>query len=305
METAIAKKLFSTNVRSHWGRRRRAFTRRWSRRTLGASVGALAHVAPRTALDIAAFLFFKPARSAAHPRETPVLEAAMPLRIVSHNRTLCGWSWGSRDAPPVLLVHGWSGRAGQLGAFVKPLLAQGHRVVAFDLRGHGGSTGSQATIVELAEDLLAIDAYVGPLDAVIAHSFGGPVTMLALLAGLRCHRAVFIAPPFDSAGWIGVFAGMLRFDVAMSDRFQRRLEATVGLAFEEISGALLAPAMTKPLLIIHDEDDDAVPIRAGERLAASWPNATLQRTRGLGHQRILSDPEVVTAALEFMAHDAP
>ena len=54
------------------------------------------------------------------------------------------WRWGSRDAPAVLLVHGWGGNAAQMRAFVFPLLSAGYRVIAgtdFDDRLHGGMSG--------------------------------------------------------------------------------------------------------------------------------------------------------------------
>ena len=52
--------------------------------------------------------------------------------------------------------------ATQLAGMVAPLLLRGRRVVAFDLGGHGQSTGRNATAVSLAEDILAIDDAMGP-----------------------------------------------------------------------------------------------------------------------------------------------
>ena len=45
--------------------------------------------------------------------------------------------WGPADAPPILLIHGWS--QNHLCWAKQNALATGHRVVAFDLRGHGMS----------------------------------------------------------------------------------------------------------------------------------------------------------------------
>lgn len=297
MESRLTDK--STNVRATLRKRYRAGVHRLSMETIGASVGTLARVAPGAALDVATFLFFKPTRTASRAREIATLEAASSLRVELRSRTLHGWSWGSPADPPVLLVHGWSGRAGQLCAFVEPLVRAGRRVVAFDLSAHGRSSGEDASIVLLAEDLLAIGAHLGPFDAVIAHSFGGPVTTLAMVAGLEAKRAVFIAPPFDATAWVDGFSRWLRFDERLRGRLQRRLERRVGLSFGEISHEHLAPTMATPLLVIHDEHDRDVPVADGERLASSWPGATLHRTEGLGHQRILGDPAVVGLATQF------
>lgn len=289
----------STNVRASLRKRYRKSVHRLSMDTIGASVGTLAKVAPGVALDVATFLFFKPMRTASRAREIATLEAASPLRVKLRNRTLHGWSWGLPADPPVLLVHGWSGRAGQLSAFVEPFVRAGRRVVAFDLSGHGASSGEHASIVALAEDLLAIGAHLGPFDAVVAHSFGGPVTTLAMVAGLEVKRAVFIAPPFDATEWVEGFSRWLGFDDRLKGRLRRRLERRVGLSFGEVSHDHIAPTMTTPLLVIHDDDDRDVSVVDGERLAATWPGATFHRTQGLGHQRILGDAEVVALATRF------
>ena len=54
------------------------------------------------------------------------------------------WTWRGEAAASrgrVMLVHGWSGRALVMTAFVEPLLRQGIDVVAIDLPGHGDSDG--------------------------------------------------------------------------------------------------------------------------------------------------------------------
>jgi hypothetical protein len=60
--------------------------------------------------------------------------------------------------------------------------------------------------------------------------------------------------------------------------------------------------MTAPLLIIHDEGDIDVPVRFGQTLAAEWPGAAIQITKGLGHRRILRDTGVIGSALQFIRH---
>jgi pimeloyl-ACP methyl ester carboxylesterase len=54
------------------------------------------------------------------------------------------------------------------------------------------------------------------------------------------------------------------------------------------------------LLVVHDRDDREVPIEHGRRLAATWPLAELRETDGLGHRRILRDPNVVATAVAFV-----
>ncbi|WP_369916216.1 hypothetical protein [Plantactinospora sp. KBS50] len=52
---------------------------------------------------------------------------------------------------------------------------------------------------------------------------------------------------------------------------------------------------------MHDRDDAAVPYGDGVAIAAAWTGATLRATDGLGHHRLLRDPEVIAAVVDFVA----
>jgi pimeloyl-ACP methyl ester carboxylesterase len=91
----------------------------------------------------------------------------------------------------------------------------------------------------------------------------------------------------------------------MQARLRHRLERYVGLGFEELDGRHIAPHMRVPLLVVHDESDREVPFEAGATLASAWPGARLIKTQGLGHQRILRDPNVVDAVVRFVSAPSP
>ncbi|AWW39122.1 alpha/beta fold hydrolase [Streptomyces cadmiisoli] len=103
---------------------------------------------------------------------------------------------GAEDAPPVVLVHGWTCSTAFWAAQIRELAAD-HRVIAYDQRGHGRSPASPACSTEaLADDLEAVlAATLAPAErAVIAgHSMGG-MTVLAASAreGFREHAAAVL-----------------------------------------------------------------------------------------------------------------
>src|SRR4029078_6760274 len=94
---------------------------------------------------------------------------------------VAAWSWGS--GPIVYLVHGWGGRAEQLGAFVGPLVARGFRVIAVDGPGHGESSGRRSSGVEIGRALADVAAQCGPARGVIAHSLGAAAVTFAIREG--------------------------------------------------------------------------------------------------------------------------
>lgn len=117
---------------------------------------------------------------------------------------------GDPAASPVLFVHGWGASAYYYRKLLPAVMAAGRRVVAMDLRGHGGSDKprdaslysgeAMADYVEAALDALGHDRV-----ALVAHSLGGGVALdvarrrperlssLALLAPVGLAPVRFLA----------------------------------------------------------------------------------------------------------------
>lgn len=110
--------------------------------------------------------------------------------------------WGDPDAPPVLLVHGMRAHARWFTP-VGPVLAQHHRVLAVDLRGHGYSAHTPPYGTGIyADDIAAlVHALQLPKPILVGHSMGGSVAVLAatrlgpLLRGLIMIDAGLGPPP--------------------------------------------------------------------------------------------------------------
>lgn len=286
MATANARPNKSTNVRS---------TIRLARGTLS----ALGTVSPPLAGRLALRLFTQTQRRAPREGERDVLTGAERFVVPFGGDRLVAWSWGR--GPVVLLAHGWNGRGTQLAPFVRPLVEAGYRVVTWDAVGHGQSTGERATIVDFARGVTAVAEAVGGAHAVVAHSMGGAASMIAMHDGLSVDRAVFIASPIDPGRWVAYFAELLDLDAEVQASFLDALAERAGRPPEELHGERLAPALRVPLLAIHDTDDREVPIAASLALTRAWPGASLHQTSGLGHQRILSDPDVIARSVRFVA----
>ncbi|MFF8426556.1 alpha/beta fold hydrolase [Streptomyces sp. NPDC016566] len=89
---------------------------------------------------------------------------------------------GPEGAPPVVLSHGWTCSTAFWAAQIRELAA-GHRVIAYDQRGHGRSPASPACTTDvLADDLEAVLAQTlepGEKAVVVGHSMGGMTVMAA------------------------------------------------------------------------------------------------------------------------------
>ncbi|ADI04795.1 putative hydrolase [Streptomyces bingchenggensis BCW-1] len=105
---------------------------------------------------------------------------------------------GGTGAPPLLLVHGWGGDAGEWAPHLAAW-SRRHRVLAPDLRGHGrslapagGAYGPRDFAADLAALLHRLDT--GPVVAV-GHSMGGQAVTALAVEHPALVRAVVVLDP--------------------------------------------------------------------------------------------------------------
>ena len=261
----------------------------WMLRGIGA-------VSPVAAASIA-FQLFRLAGPRRQPRITPSPDAVEHFRAGRHRIASYVWAGGG---PTVLLVHGWNGTAGDLSRFIAPLRDAGRRVVAIDLPAHGRSTGRRSDLTEAVQAVEAALRREPSIEAVIAHSFGVPATVLAASRGAPLPRAVLISGPISVEPYLQRFAQVLRLSgstFAAMRRALRRLLDRAGL--ESVDLGTVAPRLSLPALIVHDRGDREVPFLSAQSLQRALPGAELLPTEGLGHRKLLVDPEVVERAVRF------
>jgi len=99
----------------------------------------------------------------------------------SQRLKLSYWTWGEANKPPLVLIHGGRDHARNWD-LVAEAFRDDYHVLACDLRGHGDSQwaeGSTYSLVEHIPDIVALLDLVGGRAPVVAHSFGGAITLLA------------------------------------------------------------------------------------------------------------------------------
>jgi pimeloyl-ACP methyl ester carboxylesterase len=256
---------------------------------------------PEFSASLAERLFLTP------PRPRDAAATALDLidarsSLLEHKgRHIAIWRWGSREAPAVLLAHGWGGNAAQMRAFVFPLLSAGFRVVAYDQPAHGVSEGRLTGLPDFADVLAEVAWHHGEVHAVIGHSLGATAAALAHAqkkADLR--NIVLVSPPSDLVGYSRRFARWHWIPEPVRDSMQAAIEERYGLRWSELELSRLAPRLGARALVIHDRSDRVVPWKQGEQLARHWQGARLISTEGLGHRRILQDEAVTQAAADFL-----
>ncbi|UCB55274.1 MAG: alpha/beta hydrolase [Thiotrichales bacterium] len=262
------------------------------------SVGGV--VFPRLAGRLAYRLWLTPTRFRTPVSEQAVLTSAVVDQLELDGMRIATYAWG-QSGPAVLLVHGWSGRGTQLGAFVEPLINAGYRVISFDAPAHGNSSGRQTSLYQIADVVVALNQRLGPFESVITHSFGGPCLAAAMQQGVHPAAVVSLSPPASVAVLVHRFAETLAIPARAEQDFVRRFKQAFGDDILEVASMQNnVRNLAVPALVIHDEDDKDVPWQEGRAVAQAWNGARFIRTSKLGHRRILRDPATIEASVEFI-----
>jgi pimeloyl-ACP methyl ester carboxylesterase len=213
--------------------------------------------------------------------------------------------WGR--GPAIYMLHGWGGRGTQWARFVEPLVRAGFTAVVLDAPGHGDSHAPRTSILHFAAALEAVVESLGPARCVMGHSLGGAAAALAMRQGLSSDRAVLFGAPANPAEFFEVFLRRLGIPERLHSYIKTYIEHRYGFAWDEfaVSAPKRATGETDvPALIVHDSADDEVNRADAARIADAWPGAEVMMTHGLGHQRILRDPEVVKRVVAWLSSGA-
>ena len=272
-----------------------------SRISTNVRFSASALLFPDLATAVAERMFLTPPRTRDAAASARDLVDARASFLEHQGRQIAMGRWGSREAPAVVLAHGWGGYAAQMRAFVFPLVQAGYRVIAYDQPAHGVSEGRLTGLPDFADVLAEVAGIHGSVAAVVAHSLGGAAAALALANGKASFKkVVLVSPPSDLVGYSRRFARWYWMPEAVRKGMQAAIEERYGVRWENLEVPRVAPRLSAQALVIHDRDDRLMPWTHGAAVARHWPGAKLMSTEGLGHRRILSDERVTRAAAEFI-----
>lgn len=240
------------------------------------------------------------------PRLARALTRGEDMEVETPAGPVMAWRLGV--GPATLLVHGWNDDNALWGPVIDACEQLGRAVVALDLPGHGWSPAEAQGVEAAAEAVIAVAKALGPIDSVVAHSFGCPTSIHALSQGLPAERAVLIGSPvprtkpYDrfNQNWEQdmIDAGEDPEVVARAAEILKERLASPEAAFADIDRMIAG--MTAKALILHSFDDDAAPYENAQAMADLWPGANLVLTDELGHRLIAQDPATVQRIVDFV-----
>jgi alpha-beta hydrolase superfamily lysophospholipase len=256
----------------------------------------------RAAGNYALKLFLTPVRNL--PKTTPsIFKEGENIEVTLGQHQLVGYRWNHPQKKKVMILHGFSSTIMKFDHFVKPLMQQGYEVIAIDAPAHGKSSGKQTTVLEYRDMIEKVHKTLGPIDAFVAHSFGGLALSLFLEHHPNQHniKAVLIAPATETSTAIETFCRFLKIDEKVKKKMKELIFERSGIRAEDFSISRVASKIKANVLWIHDENDEVTPLKDALKIKeAHYPNFQFIVTKELGHRKIYRDNKVKQAVFEFL-----
>lgn len=239
------------------------------------------------------------------------------------------------DGPVAVLIHGLGGTTTVYEPQIAAL-AETHRVLRYDLSGHGRSPVAGPNSIDgwVSELLALLDAEGIDRAALVAHSMGtlvattfaanhpDRVSKVALLGAVRqqpdnTKTATRARARAVREGGMSAVADII-VAAALSEKSKSDRPLSVTAVRELILGqnpdgyanacealaAAVEPdfsSISAPVLLITGDEDKVSPVATNDDLLSIYPHAQLQVLEGVGHWHSLEDPETVSRLLtEFL-----
>ena len=155
-------------------------------------------------------------------------------------------------------------------------------------------------MTDFIETILEIDNQLGPFEAAIGHSLGGMSVLNAIKKGLKVNHAVVIGSGDIVEDIMDDFVAKLELNPKISKLIQLHFENKYGIEMNSYSAYLAAAKTDIPVLVIHDQNDPEVPVKAGIHIHENLKNGELMLTEGLGHRKILGNTAVIEKTIQFI-----
>ncbi|AGH87641.1 alpha/beta hydrolase [Ralstonia pseudosolanacearum] len=200
----------------------------------------------------------------------------------------------------------WLVHIASLGVFVLPVTPQllGFAVVAFDAPGHGDSDGKQTDMIAYTRLIAWMAERLGPLHAIIGHAFGAGNTIYSRrVHGFPVARMALLGGFSDGEWIIDRFAELLHIPAAATRQMKSIHEARHHgkIRWSDFKLARMLGGASIPILLVHDRKDMEIPdVHAEAFQRESAGRIPLLTIEGLGHRKIVRNPDVIARVCDFL-----
>jgi len=231
------------------------------------------------AVCLAGYAFHRSFMYFPYPERTPPIEAGLKdteeieIETPDGVRLVAWYAPAKQDKPTILYFHGNAGNAAGRAEKIETMRTGGNGVFYLNNRGYGGSAGKPSEAANVADAVAAYDYLAGRgvgAKEIVAYGESLGSGQAVQLAAKRKLRAVVLEAPLTSTVDVGRSVyWFLPLGLILTDQFRN---------IDQIK------QVEVPVLIIHGENDEVIPLAHGERVhgAANVPKR-LEVVPGAAH----------------------
>jgi alpha-beta hydrolase superfamily lysophospholipase len=231
-------------------------------------------------------------------RRTRTVTIAQPAEMaVQDGLAYSLWLPAGEPKGGVVILHGAASCKESHHDFARFVLPAGLAAIVFDQRGHGASESPMdgRALTDVGTMAALLRERIGGVDAAVAirgSSMGGCLAILAAPI-VRAHAVVAICPASVPGLRRGLANGTLQFEADVP---------SLDAMFAEHDLAATVSSLAAPLLLLHAEGDEVVPVEHSRELARhmSAPGSRLIAVPGGHHRSIQHDAEFQAVSLRFI-----
>jgi pimeloyl-ACP methyl ester carboxylesterase len=210
-------------------------------------------------------------------------------------------------APTVVVLHGWGANASLMLPLAPHLRNAGLHALFLDARNHGLSEHDDfVSMPRFSEDLdVAVDwlhqheevTSVG----VVGHSVGAAAAILAASRRLDLSAIVAVSAFAHPGETIAALPPVNRMPAPVRGRVLRTMEKTIGARFDDIAPRSTITRVRTPIMLVHGDADEVVPIANLTELSAQAPDAETLVVPGARHDSLDAFEPYIDKVIGFLS----
>jgi uncharacterized protein len=228
------------------------------------------------------------------------------FKSVNDTRLHGWWIPVEGTAPVVIVLHGWGGNSSLMLPLAPHIHSAGFHALFFDARNHGLSEHDTfSSMPRFAEDLEVAVEWARTRDdvsavGVIGHSVGAGALIFSASKGVPIDAAVSVSS-FAHPG--EMMHDQMPFPKPVVSAILEAVQRMIGYRFDEFAPRTRVGAVDIPLLLVHGDEDDVVPIADLHQLAEAHGNAEVIVVPGAGHSDLEPFEPYIDDIVEFFTRN--
>lgn len=255
----------------------------------------------KQAANIAMGFFKRPRNKKLYPKHINWLES-YKIGYIELDHSKCAIYHIPGEGKNILLAHGWESNSYRWKKYVDPLKKLGFNIFMIDAPGHGLSIGKDFTPPEYGEAINQA-CHEKNIQIIIGHSAGGYSALFSvgrLSPAESLEQLILLAPTNKLGILMQKFYDVLSLNGKTRNWLQKIFIQTYGHSYEHFNGDSMIKDSKLEGIIVHDKDDDVLPIEYSHELEKAWEGGQLITTEGFGHR--LLGPEILRIVIDYLKH---